>query len=71
VEKPVRELREMTGSTLGGSEGGVMSVISGDLDTRGVSTSSYEISSEMAIKIFCSLHLWPRNILHRNYNKGL
>jgi hypothetical protein len=59
VEKPVRALREMTGSTSGGSEGGVMSVDSGDSDTRGVSTSSSEISSEMAIKSFCSLHLWP------------
>jgi hypothetical protein len=56
----VRELREMTGSTLGGSERGVMLVISGDSDTRGVSTSSSEMSSEMAIKIFCSLHLWPK-----------
>jgi hypothetical protein len=63
VEKPVRALREMTGSTSGGSEGGVMSVESGDSDTRGVSTSSYEISSKMAIKIFCSLHLWPRKYL--------
>jgi hypothetical protein len=50
----VRTLREMTGSTLGGSEGGVMSMVSGDSDTRGVSTSF-----EMAIKRFCSLHLWP------------
>jgi hypothetical protein len=55
----VRALREMTGSTSGGSEGGFMLVISGDSDTREVSTSSYEISSEMDIKIFCSLHLWP------------
>jgi hypothetical protein len=45
VEKPVRELREMMGSTSGGSEGGVVSVISGDSDTRGVLTSSSEISS--------------------------
>ena len=63
MEKPVRALRQMTGSTSGGSEGGVMSVISGDLDTRGVSTSSSEISSEMAIKIFCSLRLWPEKYL--------
>jgi hypothetical protein len=34
VEKPVRELREMTSSTSGGSEGGVMSVDLGDSDTR-------------------------------------
>jgi hypothetical protein len=54
----VRALREMTGSTSGGSEGGVMLMDSGDLDTRGVSTSSSEIYSEMAIKIFCYLHLW-------------
>jgi hypothetical protein len=33
----VRELREMIGSTLGGFEGGVMSGVSGDSDTRGVS----------------------------------
>jgi hypothetical protein len=51
----VRELREIAGYTSGGSEGGVMSVISGDSDI--VSTSSSEISLEMAIKIFCSLHL--------------
>jgi hypothetical protein len=67
----MRELREMTSSTLGGSEGGVMSVDSGDSDTEGVSSSSSEISSEMAIKIFCSLHLWPGNICHHSYNKGL
>jgi hypothetical protein len=59
----MRALREMTGSTLGGSEGGVMSMISGDSDTRGVSTSSSEISSEMALKRFCSLHLWPEKYL--------
>jgi hypothetical protein len=59
----VRELREMAGSTLGGSEGGVMSVISGDSDTRGVSTSSYEISSKMSIKRFFSLHLWLEKYL--------
>jgi hypothetical protein len=41
----VRALREMNGSTLGGFEGGFMSVDSGDSDTRGVSTSSSEISS--------------------------
>jgi hypothetical protein len=58
VENPVRALRQMPGSTSGGSEGGVMLVISGDSDTRGVSTSSFEISSEMAIKRFFSLHLW-------------
>jgi hypothetical protein len=55
----VRALREMTGSTSRGSEGGLMSVDSGDSDIEGVSSSSSEISSEMAIKIFCSLHLWP------------
>jgi hypothetical protein len=59
----VRELREMTSSTSGGSEGGVMSVVSGESDTRGFSTSLYEISSEMAIKIFCSLHLWLEKYL--------
>jgi hypothetical protein len=63
VEKLVRALREMTSSTSGGSEGGVMSMISSDSDTWGVSTSSYEISSDMAIKRFCSLHLWPRKYL--------
>jgi len=36
----VTTLSEMTGSTLGGFEGGVMPVESGDLDTRGFSTSS-------------------------------
>jgi hypothetical protein len=59
----VRAFREMTGSTLGGSEGGVMSMVSGDSDTRGVSTSCSEISFEMEIKIFCSLHLWPEKYL--------
>jgi hypothetical protein len=59
----VRAFREMTGSNLGGSEGGVMSMVLGDSDTRGVSTSSSEISSKMAIKIFCYLHLWPEKYL--------
>jgi hypothetical protein len=59
----VRALREMIGSTLGGSEGGVMSVDLGDSDIKGVSTSSSEISSEMAIKRFCSLHLWNKKYL--------
>jgi hypothetical protein len=31
----MRAFREMTGSTLGGSKGGVMSVGAGDTDTRG------------------------------------
>jgi hypothetical protein len=59
----VRALMEMTGSTSGGSKGGLMLVESGDSGTRGVSTSSSEISSEMAIKRFCSLHLWPEKYL--------
>jgi hypothetical protein len=63
VEKPVRALREIKGSTLGGFEGGVMSVDSGDSNTRGISTSSFEISLEMAIKSFCYLHLWPGKYL--------
>jgi hypothetical protein len=58
VEKPVRELMEMTCSTLGGSKGRVMSGVLGDSDTRGVSISYFEISSEMAINKFCSLNLW-------------
>jgi hypothetical protein len=62
VENPVRALREMMGSNSGGSEGGVMSVISGDSDTRGVSTSSFEISSEMAIKKNFFLTLVAREI---------
>jgi hypothetical protein len=56
----VRAFREMTNSSSGGSEGGVMSVGSGDTNTRGASTSSFETSSKMAIKIFCSLHLCPK-----------
>jgi hypothetical protein len=36
----VRALREMTGSTSGGFEGGVMSRVSGDSNIRGVSISS-------------------------------
>jgi hypothetical protein len=67
----VRELREMTGSTLGGSEEGVMSVDSSDSDTKGVSTSSSEISSEMAIKCFFLYTCGPRNIYHHSCNKGL
>jgi hypothetical protein len=59
----VRALREMIGSTSGGLEGGFMSVISSDSGTRGVSKSSYGMSSKMAIKIFCSLHLWPGKYL--------
>jgi hypothetical protein len=37
VEKLVRALREMTGSTSGGYEGGVMSLDSGDSNIEGVS----------------------------------
>jgi hypothetical protein len=59
----VRAFREMISSTLGGSEGGVMSVGVGDTNKRGASTSSSETSSEMAIKIFCSLHLCPEKYL--------
>jgi hypothetical protein len=36
----VRALREMMGSSSGGSEGGFMSEISGDLGIGGLSTSS-------------------------------
>ena len=49
----MRALREMTGSTSGGFEGGVILVDSSDSDIEGVSSSSSEISSEMAMKIFC------------------
>jgi hypothetical protein len=35
AKKIVRALREITSSTSGGSEGGVVSVDSGDLDTEG------------------------------------
>jgi hypothetical protein len=59
-EKPVRAFMEITGSTSGGSEGGVMLVGSGDSTIGGESTSSSEKSSEMAIKNFFSLHLCPR-----------
>jgi hypothetical protein len=37
MEKPVRTSREMTSSTSGGFEGGVMAMVLGDSDTRGVS----------------------------------
>jgi hypothetical protein len=50
----------MTGSTYGGSEGGVRSIGSGNSTIGGASTSSSETSSEMAIKNFCSLHLCPK-----------
>jgi hypothetical protein len=40
----VRALREIISSTLGGSEGGFVSVISGDSGRRGVSKSSSGIS---------------------------
>jgi hypothetical protein len=53
----MKSLREMAGSTSGGSKGGVMPVDSGDSNIEVVYSSSSEISSEMAIKIFCSLHL--------------
>jgi hypothetical protein len=59
----VREFREMTSSTSGGYVGGVMLVGSGDIDTRGASTSSSKTSFDMAIKIFCSLNLCPRKYL--------
>jgi hypothetical protein len=59
----VRSFMEMIGFTLGGSEGGVMSMGLGDTHTRGASTLTYETSFEMAIKIFCSLHLCPRKYL--------
>jgi hypothetical protein len=39
-----------------------MSVVLGDSDTRGVSTSSYEISLEMAINFFLFLTLVAREI---------
>jgi hypothetical protein len=55
-------VREMTGSSSGGSDRGVMSVVLGDSDTRGVSTSYSEISSEMAIKNFVPYTCGPRNI---------
>jgi hypothetical protein len=61
-EKSVRALREMTGSTSRGSEGGVMSGVLADSDIRGVSISSSEISSEMAIKKFCILTLVAQEI---------
>jgi hypothetical protein len=44
-----------------------MSVVSGDSDIRGVSKSSSEISFEMAIQIFCSLHLWLRKYLSSQF----
>jgi hypothetical protein len=54
------DLRGTDGDAL---EGGVTSVGSGDIDTRGDSTSSSETSFEMAIKRFFSLHLCPGNYL--------
>jgi hypothetical protein len=59
----MRSFREMMGSTSGGSEGGVMFVGSCHIDRRGASTSSSTTSSDMAIKIFCSLHLCPGKYL--------
>jgi hypothetical protein len=40
----MRTLKEMTSSTLGGLEGGVMSVGPGDSTIRGASTSSSDTS---------------------------
>jgi hypothetical protein len=60
AEKPLRAFREMTGSSSRGYKGGVMPEVSGDIDTRGASTSSSETSSEMAVKTFCSLNLLPQ-----------
>jgi hypothetical protein len=60
VEKPVRALREMTGSTLGGSEGGVMSVDSGDSDIEGVSYVDTERGVnqyQVQFKTFFNLYL--------------
>jgi hypothetical protein len=59
----VREFKEMTGSTSAGSKGGIISVGSSDVDIREVSKSSSKISSDTAIQIFCSLHLWPGKYL--------
>jgi hypothetical protein len=59
AEKLVRACREMSGSTSGGSAGsGVASGMEGS-STIGTITSS-GTSSEMAKKIFCSLHLCLR-----------
>jgi hypothetical protein len=41
----MRELREMISSTSERSEGGFMSVVSSDSDTRRVSTSSSDVTS--------------------------
>ena len=54
----MRAFREMISSTLGGFEGGVMSVGSGDMD---MSVGS-ETSSKMAIKNLLFLILVPRKI---------
>jgi hypothetical protein len=60
AEKPTRELSEITGSTLGGSEGGVRSDGGGGSSIGGTTTSSLEISLVTTIKMFCSLYLFPR-----------
>jgi hypothetical protein len=70
-DKPMRTFREMTDSTSGGSEGGVMSLGSGDKDVRGASTLSSETSFKMAIIFFFPYTCSQENICHHNYNKGL
>jgi hypothetical protein len=51
-EKPVRALREISGSTLGGSKGNKRLSFGGSSASGEISTSSSETSSQMAIKSF-------------------
>jgi hypothetical protein len=63
AEKPVRAFKEMNGLTIGGSVGRVISYVLGNYVIRGVSISSSETSSEMAIRNFYSVHLCPEKYL--------
>jgi len=63
VEKLVKSFNEICGSTSGGLEGGIGSYFLSISASGDTSTYSSKTSSEMAIKCFGSLHLFPGNYL--------
>jgi hypothetical protein len=72
VEKLVRALREMTSFTSGGSEGGDMSVDSGDSDTEGSFFIFFRnLLGDGHKKLLFFTLVAQGNICHHSYNKGL
>jgi hypothetical protein len=69
-ENPVRECNEIMGSTLGGLAGSVVEFGRGSSSIGGTTSSSSKKSYEMAIKRFCSLHLFLEKKNHHNYSKA-